>query len=152
MIEVAETEKYLKSMLNEAGFTCQKPDFEIALNVIREFAKVEVNCTNDGFLFQCGVYDFTGTEIFYWDIVRQFEIEGDDGDWMEQLHFEVTFKPNSELKNFEIEEWSFDYEDLEEYFQKIRNLKEYKIPIENYRCQGISIYQEEVQIAYTDYW
>ena len=50
-------------------------------------------------LFQCGVYDFTGEELFYFDFVRQFTIE-EDG-YMEQLHCEFVFEPIEELRKLE---------------------------------------------------
>ncbi|WP_237446498.1 hypothetical protein [Shimazuella alba] len=73
-------------------------------------------------MFQCGVYDFTGEELLYYDFVRQFTNEEDDP--MEQLHCEFVFKPTNELKKLKTTEWYFDTDgDIDDCFTNIGNLR-----------------------------
>ncbi|MEH6945688.1 hypothetical protein V7068_01250 [Bacillus sp. JJ634] len=64
-------------------------------------------------MLKCGVYDFTGEELFHFDFVRQFTVyEQDEYSHMEQLHCEFLFKPTDELSKLEVEEWSMDCDDI----------------------------------------
>ncbi|WP_245596808.1 hypothetical protein [Shimazuella kribbensis] len=96
-------------------------------------------------LFQCGVYDFTGEELFYFDFVRQFTIyEGEDYSRMEQLHCEFVFNPIDELKKLKASRFYFDYEgDVEDFFTEIENLEEFKKPMKK-KPIHLSVYQELV--------
>ncbi|MDR7002050.1 hypothetical protein [Neobacillus niacini] len=95
-------------------------------------------------LFECGIYDFTGEELFHFGFVRQFSIfEEDEYDHMEQLHCLFYFKPTEELKMLEATEWSMDYDDLDTFFNHIENLQEFNIPL-NLKPISSEIYQEEV--------
>ena len=62
---------------------------------------------------------------------------------MEQLHCEFLFKPTDELRRLEIGEWSMDYDDIDDFFNEIENLKEFKIPL-SLEPIKIEIYQEEI--------
>ena len=79
-------------------------------------------------LFQCGVYDFTGEELFYCDVVRQFAIE-EEGH-LEQLHCEFVLELTKELRKLETSLMYFDYEgDVEVFYSEVESLEEFKIPI-----------------------
>lgn len=94
-------------------------------------------------LFQCGVYDFTGEELFHLDFVRQFTVyEEDEYSLMKQLHCEFLFRPTDELSKLESEEWSMDYNEVDDFFNQIEDLQEFKIP-SNLKPIKLEIYQEE---------
>ena len=143
MIKPMEAKKTLEELLIKSDFEKQIPNRDIILGVFKEFSKIEVDCSHDNFLFQCGVFNFTGEDLFYWDIVRQFMIDKDhDYDHIEQLHFEIKFEPYKELEDFMIIEWSSD--DKDKYFDKIGNLTEFRLPLEKYKPKSVNIYQEQV--------
>lgn len=97
------------------------------------------------FHFQCGVYDFTGEELFYFDFVRQFTIY-DDEEYspMEQLHYEFVFEPTDDLRELETSQWYFENDgDVEDFFIEIENMEEFKVPMKRKPIR-LSVYQEEV--------
>lgn len=140
MITVKNAESYFKDKIGEDA-----NDINIVWETFKNFCKEPVEGEDDKeILFQCGVYDFTGEELFHFDFVRQFAVyEEDDYSHMEQLHCEFLFKPTVELRNLEVEEWSMDYEDIDDFFNHIENLQEFKIPL-NLKPIKSEIYQEEV--------
>lgn len=143
MIETAQALNVLMSLLSKAETERQLFKTDIITNVFHEFSKIEVDCAQDDFFFQCGVFDFTGERLFYWDIVRQFMIDSsNEYSHMEQLHYEIQFEPNAELEEFEAIEWRI--RDKDTYFERLSDLDEFKIPIEKYVPKYINIYQERV--------
>ncbi|MCM3115713.1 hypothetical protein M3610_10475 [Neobacillus sp. MER 74] len=140
MITVKNAESYLKDKIGDDIDGIKK-----VWDVFKEFCKEPVEGEEDKqILFECGIYDFTGEELFHFGFVRQFSIIEDDGyDHMEQLHCEFLFKPIDVLSKLEVVEWSMDYNDLEAFFNHIENLQEFKIPL-NLKPISSEIYQEEV--------
>lgn len=61
---------------------------------------------------------------------------------MEQLHCEFLFKPTVELRKLEVSEWSMDYDEIDDFFNHIESLQEFKIPF-NLKPIKSEIYQEE---------
>ncbi len=140
MTTVAEAESYLKNKIGDSN------DIEKVWEVFKSFGREPVEGEDEvALLFQCGVYDFTGEELFYFDFVRQFSIYNDDEySHMEQLHCEFIFKPTNELRKLQITEWYFDYEgDIEDFFSKIENLRKFKLPMKEKPIR-FSVYQEKV--------
>ncbi len=133
-------ESYLKNKIGEDTIDIKK-----VWETFKAFCKEPVEGEEDKeILFQCGVYDFTDEELFHLDFVRQFSVYEEDGySRMEQLHCEFLFIPADELRKLEIEVWSMDYEDEEDFLNHIENLQEFKIPL-NLKPIKAEIYQEEV--------
>ncbi|WP_078548907.1 hypothetical protein [Litchfieldia alkalitelluris] len=131
MITVKNAESYLKSKIGENA-----EDLKYVWNTFKAFSKEKVEGEEDKeILFQCGVYDFTGEELFYFDFVRQFTAyEDNDYSHMEQLHCEFLFKAIDELKKLEVSEWSMDYDNIDEFFIHVESLQEFKLPL---RLQSI---------------
>lgn len=75
-------------------------------------------------LFQVGTYSFTGTPLFYFDPVCQFEITDSDGehDHFEQLHCELTCLPDDQLDGTEVSLWSSDYPTADAFFAAVEAL------------------------------
>ncbi|OMF19720.1 hypothetical protein BK133_29765 [Paenibacillus sp. FSL H8-0548] len=142
MINVKEAENQLKAMIRNIN----ADDILNIWNTFKTFAKVEVECAESSLLFQCGVYNFTGTELFYFDFVRQFTIE-EEGEYshMEQLHCEYTFPPVDELRSLKKSLWSYDTDDnLALFFTTVESLKEFLIPISRNFLLELKVYQEEI--------
>ncbi|MGN7376551.1 hypothetical protein [Bacillus sp. FSL R5-0397] len=141
MITVKNAESYLKDSIGE-----ETDEIKKVWETFKAFSKETVEGEEDKeILFQCGVYDFTGEELFHLDFVRQFTIyEEDDYSHMEQLHCEFLFKPTSELKKLKVvEEWSMDYDDIDHFFNHIESIPEFKIPLTLKPIKS-AIYQEEL--------
>lgn len=140
MITVQNAENHLKDKIGEDA-----EDIKKVWEIFKDFCKEPVEGEEDKeILFQCGVYDFTGEELFHFDFVRQFTVyEEDEYSHMEQLHCEFLFKPTVELRKLEVSEWSMDYGDIDDFLNHIENLQEFKIPL-NLKAIKSEIYQEEV--------
>jgi len=141
MISVKEAESYLKNKISD-----NTKDIMQVWEVFKAFGKEPVKGEDEiALLFQCGVYDFTGEELFYFDFVRQFTIyEGEEYSRMEQLHCEFVFEPTEELCKLETTLMYFDYEgDVEDFYSEVESLKEFKIPLK-YTPLRLDIYQEEI--------
>lgn len=140
MVTVKNAESYLKEKIGEDA-----DDIKKVWETFKDFCKEPVEGEEDKeILFHCGVYDFTGEELFHFDFVRQFTVyEEDEYSHMEHLHCEWLFKPIDELRKLEVSEWSMDYDDIEDFFNHIEKLQEFKIPL-NLKPIISEIYQEEV--------
>ncbi len=140
MITVKNAESYLENKIGE-----DTNDIKKIWETFKFFCKETVEGEEDKeILFQCGVYDFTGEELFHFDFVRQFTVyEEDEYSHMEQLHCEFLFKTTDELSKLEVTEWSMDYDDIDDFLNHIENLQEFKIPL-NLKPIKSKIYQEKV--------
>ena len=140
MITVKNAENYLKNKIDE-----DTDDIKKVWETFKNFCKESVEGEEDKeILFECGVYDFTGEELFHFNFVRQFTVyEEDEYSHMEQLHCEFLFKPTDELRSLEVSEWSMDYDDIDDFLNHIENLQEFKIPL-NLKPIKSEIFQEEV--------
>jgi hypothetical protein len=141
VVSANEAESYLKNRISE-----NTKDIMKVWEVFKAFGKEQAEGEDEiALLFQCGVNDFTGEELFYFDFVRQFTIyEGEEYSRMEQLHCEFVFEPTSELRKLEASLMYFDYEgDVEDFYSGVESLEEFKIPFK-YKPLRLEIYQEEI--------
>ena len=76
--------------------------------VFEEMCKTPIE--EDLLLLEYGVYDFTGKDMFYFDLVRQYP-DG-DGEYY-QLRVSMIFAPDKENKKLNDTLWS---DDTDEYF------------------------------------
>ncbi|MHB1484116.1 MAG: hypothetical protein ACYCYI_05585 [Saccharofermentanales bacterium] len=137
--------KELNSMLNKAGFKTEKPDIYLLWKVFKQFSNVKFNVADDALLFQCGTYNFTGKDIFYWELIRQFSFEKNgEYDHMEQLHIEFLFDPAEDLAAFQDTVWTYDFESLKEFYENVEEHDSFNYPWKKYEPRGIKIFQEHV--------
>ncbi|HEY8911668.1 MAG TPA: hypothetical protein VIM51_15590 [Desulfosporosinus sp.] len=135
VIKSVEAIGYLEKMLKRAGYNFSNPNPRLAWDVFKEFfSKTEVRCTEDTLFFECGVFGFTGEDLFYLEFVRQFSLNDDEGEYdhREQLQFTIFFKPCEELEKLKMNKWSFDFNSFDEYFEYIESLESFLVPIEQY--------------------
>ncbi|HEU4566040.1 MAG TPA: hypothetical protein VFS05_15375 [Gemmatimonadaceae bacterium] len=123
MISTIEAEPHLEAALSEAGFRHAAPDPRLAWRAFREFTAVPVAVADDAFVFQCGVYDFSGRELWHWNLTRQFTHE-EDGEHagMEQLQLTIFFEPDAELRTMAMSLWSANCGSVEEWFARVEAL------------------------------
>lgn len=140
MLTVKNAESYLKNKIGD-----DTDDIKNVWEAFKAFSTEAVEGEEEKeILFQCGVYKFTGEKLFHFDFIRQFTVyQEDDYSHMEQLHCEFLFKPTNELKKLKAEEWSMDYDNIDNFFNYIESLQEFKIPI-NLMPIKSEIYQEEI--------
>ncbi|WP_078410749.1 hypothetical protein [Priestia abyssalis] len=141
MIKLGDTENYLKNKIAE-----NSSDITKVWEAFKSFGREHVEGEEEiALLFQCGVYDFTGEELFYFHFVRQFTIYDDEEySHMEQLHCEFVFEPTDDLRELETSQWYFENDgDVEDFFIEIENIEEFKVPMKRKPIR-LSVYQEEV--------
>jgi hypothetical protein len=135
----------LDLMLGEAGFDRERPDPSVALRVFRAFAKIPVACADDRFLFQVGVYSFSAPEQFSLDLTRQFaHEEGGEYIGMEQLHCTMYYEPTADLRTLEGNLWSSEFASVAEFFERVEEMPEFRIPLRSGTPLRAEIFQEEV--------
>lgn len=140
MIKVEQAESYLKSKIGDSS------DIEKVWDEFKAFGKELVEGEDEiALIFQCGVYDFTGPEFFYFEFVRQFSIyDENEYSHMEQLHCQFIFEPTEELRKLKTDEWYFDSEgDVEDFYAKTENLEEFKLPMKE-KPISFSVFKEKV--------
>jgi hypothetical protein len=132
-----EAESYLKNKIDE-----NPTDIVQVWEEFKAFGKEKMDGEDEAaLLFQCGVHNFTGEKLFYYDFVRQFTNE--EGE-MKHLHCEFVLEPTKELKKLKAEEWYFDSEgDVEDFYKKVENLKEFKIPL-THKVLRFDVYEEAI--------
>ncbi|MDF2535542.1 MAG: hypothetical protein K0R18_1701 [Bacillales bacterium] len=135
MLTINNAANYLKDKIGD------NTEIDKVWNAFKSFGRESVQGEEEvALLFQCGVYDFTGEDLFYFDFVRQFD--GYSG--LEQLHCEFVFAPTDELKKLEAAEWYFDSDgDVDDFYTMVENLKEFTNPLKLTPLK-LNIYQEEV--------
>jgi hypothetical protein len=127
MTEPSEAEATLRNMLDQAGFCFDRPDPAKAWAVFKTFLGKPVNCVHDGVLFQCGVYDWSGTELFTLDFVRQFVIESDEFDRTEELHLTLTCPPKPDSASLRAKLWMAKFEgNRNDFFAALEGRKEFR--------------------------
>lgn len=144
--ETEEAEVILKALLKEAGFHDEAPDLVTAWETFKKMCEYEFDCAEDELLFETGVYDFTGKELYYLYIVRQFtiEVEG-EYDYLEQLRMEFSYEPEGELKEMEeiISTFEFD-DDFGEFIKAVEKSPAFLLPEEKYAPVGFELFTEEI--------
>lgn len=128
MIATSEAISTFDRMLAEAGFDSERPDPLRAWEVFKAFAAIPVECADDGLLFQCGTYTFSGREQFHFNFTRQFTHE-EDGEYagMEQLDCTIYYEPTPELRALQVNIWSYDSVSLAQFFARVEALPEFRL-------------------------
>jgi len=83
------------------------------INTFEEMCKTPIE--EDLLLNEYGVYDFTGEDLFYYDLVRQYP-DG-EGEYF-QLRVSIMFSPDEENRSLEDTLWSDDSD--ENFFDYIK--------------------------------
>ena len=144
MLSTDEAKTHLEAALTAAGFDHATPDARAAWRAFRAFAAEPVAAATDGFLFQCGTYDFTGDPRFHWNLTRQFTRE-EEGEYagMEQLQLTILYEAAPELAAIETNLWSFDCASTDEWFARVEALPEFRVAADR-QPVGCEFFQEEV--------
>lgn len=123
-----EGELILDAMLQDALPDVANPTVESVWRVFKEFCLTPADCDEDAFLFECGIHDYTGTDLFHFSFVRQFTVyeqddrSGEEYDHVEQLQCEFLFEPTNELERMSITLWGEAGAPVEEWFAEVESL------------------------------
>lgn len=121
--------EYLQSAVTD------KMSLEDIINTFDKMCNMPIE--DDTILFETGTFDFTGSEMFYFSLVRQFPNEEDE---YYQIHVDVMYRPSEKNKVFSEATWDEDVE--ENIFDYIRNTEAFAVA----KCDEIievSVYMDE---------
>ena len=121
--------KRLKEVINE-GTSVQ--------DIVRRFEEMcHEPIDNDMILFESGTFSFTGKELYYFSLVRQFPNEDEE---YYQIHVDVLFETNDENKALSESVWDEDIE--ENIFEYVRKSESYNYAISD-TYKKVDIYMGE---------
>ena len=121
--------EYLKSIVTD-GMSLEE--------IVDAFEKMcQKPMKEDTILFETGTFDFTGNEMFYFSLVRQFPNEEDE---YYQIHVDIMYKPCEENRDFSEATWDEDIE--ESIFDYIRNSEAFVVAKSD-EIVEVSIYMDE---------
>lgn len=136
----------LQVILKEAGFNPKEPDLKTAWSAFKKFNELRFDCADDSLLFETGIYNFTGEELFYLSMVRQFTLEVDgEFDYMEQIHLELAYQPDERLEGLGERLWTYEFDDDASVFMEaVEKSQVFTILLEQYHPSASDIYQDEI--------
>ena len=110
------------------------------IDIFREVCEPNFVEYDDIYLFETGVYNFSGDDLFYFSLVLQYQNPGDD-EYM-QIHFNITYLLIKELQLMENNiVWS---EDVDDFWSTIKTSNAFEYIISrNLKINNIEIYEEE---------
>lgn len=118
--DIKDSENILKTILDKKGFLIDSPDVEKAVDAFLEFSSYKFECEQDEMLWETGSYNFTGEKLYYFCLVRQFQLEDEDEFW--QLHLKLMYEENPQI----LKETNTYWESEGEFFDTILNSSTYK--------------------------
>ena len=95
----------------------------------------QIPIKDDLLLFETGVFDFTGEDLYYFCLVRQYPNEDDE---YYQIHVDILYKPHDLYNNINEQAWS----DEVNYFDYIRKSKIYDL-LKNQEIDHVEVYIDE---------
>lgn len=142
-----DSEQVLRNMLVQNGLDFSNPDPLLAWEIFKQFVQLPISQpgVTEGVLFQCGVFDFTGQDLFYLDFVRQYEFSDEDGEYdhMEQVHCELNALPTSELELINTNLWAEDCDSLQDFCTQVESMNEFQVAVQH-RPYTLEVSHEEV--------
>ena len=121
--------RFLKSNI------CKKNTIDEIISVFEEMCKTPIE--DDLLLNEYGVYGFSGEDLFYYDLVRQYP-DG-EGEYY-QLRVSVMFEPDEENSSINDTLWSDDTN--ENFFDYIRKSSGYEY-VKNHKFKAINIRRDQ---------
>ena len=110
---ISRASAVFEELVREGGDSIPALSADLAFGYYKAFASVRFDIPgtpdSDGLLYQYGLFNFSGTERFHLDLVRQFEVlDGDEHDHYVQFHCELIFDPTAELRRLGgFDDWYF---------------------------------------------
>lgn len=139
---VQNAEPELIKILEKRSFDMENGDFLTAVDAMDEFYSIGfAACESDMLL--CEVSREYGSGECTVDILRQFGFEGEDEYW--QLRIELTYADSQDLLKYSGGDWCAeeDGDDVEQYFDELRNSELCKAIYDKERKARCKIYFDE---------
>ena len=114
---------------------CKKNTIDEIISVFEEMCKTPID--DDLLLNEYGVYGFSGEDLFYYDLVRQYP-DG-EGEYY-QLRVSVMFEPDEENRSINDTLWSDDTN--ENFFDYIRKSEGYEY-VKTHKFKSINIRRDQ---------
>ena len=120
MNDIKDSPNILEMVLEQKGFSKDEPDVEKAVSAFMEFSKYKFDCEMDEMLWETGNFSFTGTKLYYFNLVRQFQLEDEDEFW--QLHLKLMYEEEPKISD----PYECLWESEGDFFDKILDSEAYK--------------------------
>jgi ribosomal protein S8 len=129
-MKISKAKARLDKLLIREGFDFNHPDLIKGYQAFKAFAKETVECKEELFLFECGMFINIDKLLYHLGFIRQFIIE-DAGSYKQkiQLRIDFTCDPNASLTPLSIVLWAEESASMELFFKKIENSTEYRTAI-----------------------
>lgn len=145
-LQVEDSEEVFKKILKQKGFTLKNPDIQTGWEAFKEMSSLTFKCSDNGLLFETGMYDFSGENLYYVSFVRQFTMVVDEEyDYMEQLHLDFYCQPDEKFASFKERIWTYDFDDdFEKFLQAVEENSVFQLLKKSQMTKKAEIYLEEV--------
>lgn len=110
-------------------------ELEAIVRAFEDMCKVPIE--NDMILFETGTFCFTGEDLFYFSLVRQFPNEEEE---FYQIHVDVHYKPTDRNREFSEAVWNEELN--KDIFSYIRNSEAYAVAKQD-EIYNVDIYMDE---------
>ncbi|MEM5768998.1 MAG: hypothetical protein AAGU32_12030, partial [Bacillota bacterium] len=110
------------------GLLPENSTIESAVSCFESMCSIKIESKEDDLLYETGTFNFTGKNMFYFSLVRQFRGEDQEDEYM-QLHLDILYDPTKETKRFSNVEWSDG--DFSNFFKLVKSSKAYIYLVEN---------------------
>ncbi|MGN0457768.1 MAG: hypothetical protein ACI4IL_02200 [Eubacterium sp.] len=107
---------------------------EEIVSAFEHACKMKIN--DDIALFETGTFNFTGEELFYFSLVKQFENEDDE---YVQIHIDAIYEPTDENAKFSSSIW---FDKPNDIAKQITDSKAFQY-LKDKKVSKIEIYMEE---------
>lgn len=108
------------------------------VDTFEEMSRLPVGSDDDALFFETVTDNFTGIELFFFTLVRQYP-NPEGGHY--QLHMDVIYEPNEANQHFACALWQKDMEG--DFFDSVRRSPAY-LSAQNERIIKVSVYLDEV--------
>lgn len=144
-IKTDKAEELLRKTLKECGFDENRPDMNRGWEAFKDIGAQAFDCAGEGLLFETGIYDFTGEELYYIFLIREFILEVDgEFDYMEQLHLEFAYQPTERLRELDERIHSFEFDDdFDRFFEAVEQSPAF-LAVKDMTPVDVDIYFDEV--------
>jgi hypothetical protein len=143
--KVKQAEKQFLNIAKQAAIDLTNPDVAEVWNAFKKFGSIPFDCEQSALLFECGTFTFRDLEMFDVCFVRQFTIhKHGEYDHMEQYLIRMRFTPTQERRKLKLILWSSKFGNLEDFFESVEGLEEFKFILNRSRPEKFFTYQDRI--------
>lgn len=130
------------SMLTTAGVDLQQPDLLQTWEAFKNFSALPIECTHEGFLFECGLSKYVTVPSFFVHFVRFYYLERKGTIWSEMVDCTFDFSLEEDLLHLEMraDMSPASRPELEEFFERIETRKDFWEAVARHKVTKATIY------------